>query len=167
MSKSTNTIHPPEMLQIYKRTWYGLDTEIKVTTSNFHRVKLPKITLLHPGVVNWFSRQGLSTDTRLELTAHHEFSHLQTLPVLLLHLLLLLWPRRVKPRLRGWGRFWLILLSHQAIWEVAAETYLVAADRRALTAPRPRWAHSFYFLFWGCMTAFSLLGTIFLLERDT
>jgi hypothetical protein len=142
MKRLLNTKRSVKTLQRHAHTWYGLETEITVTESNIHRVELPKITLPHPGVVNWFSRQGLPIDTRLELTAHHEFSHLQTLPVPLLHLLLLLWPRG-KPLLRGWGRFWLILLSHQTMWEVASEAYLVATDRRALTAPRQHWARVF------------------------
>ncbi|NOY98440.1 MAG: hypothetical protein GXP40_04415 [Chloroflexi bacterium] len=148
------------------RTWYGLEAEITVTEANLHRVALPSLSLPHPGVVNWFARQGLDVDTRLALTARHEFGHLQTLPVPLLHLLLLLWPRRGRPRLTGRLRFWLILLTHQTLWEAAAETYVVATDRRAVTAPRPRWARGLYALFWGCMTAFSILGTIRLLQRD-
>ncbi len=147
------------------RTWYGLDAEVTVTEANIHRVALPSLTLPHPGVVNWFARQGLDVETRLALTARHEFGHLQTLPVPLLHLLLLLWPRRGKPRLTSWPRFWLILLTHQTLWEVAAESYVVATDRRAVTAPRPRWARGLYALFWGGVTLFSLLGTWLLLAR--
>ncbi|MFV1950090.1 MAG: hypothetical protein ACC633_09220 [Anaerolineales bacterium] len=153
-------------LRTHNRTWYGLEAEVTVSESNLHQVKLPKITLPHPGVVNWFSRQGLPVDTRLELTALHEFGHLQTLPVPLTHLLLLLWPRRGKPRITGWRRFGLILLSHQTIWEVASESYVVASDRRALTAPRPRWAHGLYAFFWACVIIFSLLATFLLLESD-
>jgi hypothetical protein len=166
MEKQSKPNQPTKKLQTQNRTWYGLEAEVTVSESNFHQVKLPKITLPHPGVVNWFSRQGLSVDTRLELTALHEFGHLQTLPVPLLHLLFLLWPRRGKPRLTGWPRFWMILLSHQTIWEVAAESYVIATDRRALTAPRPRWARGLYFLFWGFVTVFSLFGTLLLLEGD-
>ena len=170
-NETMNTSPRPshDVLRVYERTWYGLDAEITVTKSNFHRVKLPKIILPHPGVVNWFSRQGLSTDIRLELTARHEFGHLQTLPVPLLHLLLLFVGTRgtKKPLLTGWLRFWLVLLTHQTFWEVAAESYVAVTDRRAISAPRPRWAHRLYALFWGGITIFSVVGTFFLLkEKD-
>ena len=166
---NTSSKPSPETLQVCERTWYGLDAEITVTESNFHRVKLSKITLPHLGVVNWFSRQGLPVDTRLELTAHHEFGHLQTLPVPLLHLLLLFFGARgmKKTLLKGWSRFWLVLLTHQTLWEVASESYVIVTDRRAIAAPRPRWAHRLYALFWGGIAVFSLVGTFFLLRtRD-
>lgn len=166
MEKQLKLKRSSKKLQTRHRTWYGLEAEVTVSESNFHQVKLPKITLPHPGVVNWFSRQGLPIDTRLELTALHEFGHLQTLPVPLLHLMLLLWPRRGKPRLTGWPRFWLILLSHQTFWEAAAESYVIAADRRAVTAPRPRWTRGLYSFFWGSVTVFSLLTTFLLLKHD-
>jgi hypothetical protein len=156
----------PETLQLYERTWYGLDAEITVTESNFHRVKLPKITLPHPGVVNCFSRLGLPINIRLALTARHEFGHLQTLPVPILHLLLLFLGARgmKKPLFRGWSRFWLVFLTHQTLWEVAAESYVVLTDRRAITTPRPHWARGLYALFWGGIIVFSAAGTFFLLR---
>lgn len=156
----------PQKLQTHSRTWYGLEADIIVTESNIHLVKLPKISLPHPGVVNWFSRQGLQIDTRLELTARHEFGHLQTLPVPFLHLLFIFWPRRGKPFLTSWSRFWMILLSHQMVWEVASESYVVSTDRRAVSAPRPNWARGLYAVFWGATAVFSLLGTLLLLKRD-
>jgi len=165
---NTSSKSSPETLQVYERTWYGLGAEITVTESHFHRVKLPKITLPHLGVVNWFSRQGLPINTRLELTARHEFGHLQTLAIPLLHLLLLFIgvQGRKKNLVTGWSRFWLVLLTHQTLWEVAAESYVIKTDRRAVTAPRPRWAHQLYALFWGGVTAFSIVGTFCLLRTN-
>ena len=151
----------------HPRTWYGVDVDITVTKANFHLVKFLHIPLPHPGLVNWFARQGLDVDTRLSLTARHEFGHLQTLPIPLLHLLLLICQTRKQSRLTGLPRFLLILLTHQALWEVAAESYVVATDRRAVTAPRPPWAYALYGFFWGSVALFSLFGTLFLLGSDT
>ena len=148
------------------RTWYGVDVDITVTNANFHLVKFLHIPLPHPGVVNWFSRQGLDDETRLSLTARHELGHLQMLPIPLIHLIFLLLPRTGKPRVRGWPRVLLLFLTHHALWEVAAETYVVITDRRAVTAPRPRWASLLYGLFWGSVGGFSLIGTLLLLKRD-
>ena len=150
----------------HPRTWYGQNADITVTEANFHLVKFLHIPLPHPGLVNWFTRQGLDVDTRLSLTARHEFGHLQMLPIPFLHLILLFGSKRKKSRLTGWPRFLLILLTHQVLWEVAAESYVVATDRRAVTAPRPRWAYALYGFFWGCAAIFSLLGTVFLLRSE-
>ena len=150
----------------HARTWYGVDVDIAVTKANFHLVRFLKIPLPHPGVVNWFSRQGLDVDTRLSLTARHEFGHLQMLPIPLVHLIFLLLPRKGKPYVAGWPRLLLLVITHQTFWEVAAETYVVTTDRRALMAPRPRWASALYGFFWAGVTLFTLFGTLLLLKRD-
>ncbi len=148
-----------------ERTWYGLPAEILVTETHVHRVQIPGVTLPHPGLVNWIVRRGLSVPDRLELTALHEFGHLQTLPVPLLHLAALLWPRRGESPYPRWLRFLAGLLSHQAAWEMAAEGYVAARDARAVRVPRPRQDQVLYALFWGGMALFSLWSTWFVLKR--
>jgi hypothetical protein len=139
------------------RTWYGLLVKITVTESNFHRVAVPGLVLPHPGMVNLIVRQGLPLDLRLALTSRHELGHLQTLPVPLLHLLLILWPRRGKPHGTFWLRNLVALLTHQALWEVAAEGYVVATDRRAYRVPRPSLARVICSDFWAGMAAISFI----------
>jgi hypothetical protein len=146
-------------------TWYGLPVEIAVSSDNLHRVAVPGLAVPHPGLVNLIVRQGLPGDVRLELTARHELGHLQTLPVPLLHLALLLWPRRGPPSGSRVVRWLVALLTHQAVWEVAAEAYVVATDRRAIQAPRPMWARTLYAGFWSGMSALAAAGTLFLLRR--
>lgn len=148
------------------RTWYGLLVEITVTESNFHWVAVPGLTIPHPGVVNLIARQGLPLNIRLALTSRHELGHLQTLPVPLLHLLLLLWPGRGSPHGTFWLRSLVALLTHQALWEVAAEGYVVATDRRAYREPRPSLTGVIYAMFWAGMAAISFIGTLFLLHRE-
>ena len=148
-----------------EKTWYGLPVEITVTEGNLHRVAMPGLTLPHPGVVNLIARWGLPSETRLALTYRHEMGHLQTLPVPVLHLLALLWPRRGQPRGSRWLRGLIGLLAHQAVWELAAESYVVATDRRACRAPRRPLARGLYAAFWAGMAALSVLGTLFLLGR--
>lgn len=155
-----------EELYYKTNTWYGLPVEIAVSSGNLHRVSVLGLTLPHPGVVNLIARQGLPLETRLELTALHELGHLQTLPTPVLHLLLLLWPRRRRRVGSRWLRRFLVLLTHQALWEVAAEGYVVAIDRRAWQAPRPKTARALYAGLWAAMIGLSISGTLFLLRRE-
>ena len=159
---------PPDdtCLNLQTTTWYNLPVEITVSSANVHRVAVPGLVIPHPGLVNLIVRQGLPNDVRLELTARHELGHLQTLPVPLLHLALLLWPRRGRPAGSWLVRSLVALLTHQAAWEVAAEGYVVVTDRRALHAPRPKWARLLYALFWGGMSALAESTTLFLLRRQ-
>ena len=148
------------------KSWYGLPVEIKVSSNNLHLVKVAGFPLPHPGLVNIISRQGLPTQTRLELTAQHEFGHLQTLPLALLHLLLLLWPRQGEPYVSRRMRALIILITHQVFWEVVSESYTASTNRRAYQAPRPTRARQLYAIFWAGMAVFSFLGTIFLISTN-
>ncbi len=140
-------------------TWYRLPVEITVTANHLHRVQFAGLTLPHPGVVNWISRRGHPLATRLELTALHEYGHLQTLPVPILHLLFVLWPRDGAPTISGWRRLVGILLSHQVIWEIASEAYVATHDRRATCGPRSRQDKTLYAIFWGGMALLGLWST--------
>ncbi len=152
-----------EILEWHTRTWYGLPARIVVSSRNLHRVWADGLFLPHFGLVNWVTRQGLPTPVRLELTARHELGHLQTLPVPLLHLLSLglIWRRGKGPR---WWKILLALVAHQAIWELAAEGYVIATDPRAVRYPRPTWAHRLYRIFWGSMALLAAWAT-YLLSR--
>ncbi len=153
-----------ETLEWKTRTWYGLPTRIVVSSQNVHRVWANGLFLPHVGLVNLMSRQGLPTRVRLELTARHEFGHLQTLPVPLVHLLSLAWVwwRNPAPR---WWKLLLALVAHQAVWELAAEGYVIATDPRAVRFPRPTWAHRLYRVFWAGM-ALLATGATYLLSRS-
>ncbi len=153
--------------QCQKETWYHLPAKIEVTAGHLHKVRFAGIALPHPGLVNWIARRGHPLQTRLELTALHEFGHLQTLPIPLLHLLLLAWPRRGRSPYPGWMRLLFGLLSHQAVWEVASETYVAVHDRRAYQAPRPGRDKALYAIFWSGAAVFSILSTWFILKRET
>lgn len=153
--------------QRQETTWYHLPAKITVTENHIHMVRLPGLILPHPGVVNWIVRSGLPLQTRLELTALHEFGHLQTLPVLFLHLLLLLfWSHQRQSWKRHWMQFWIGLLAHQVVWEIAAEGYLVLTDWRAYRSPRKIRFQVLYGLFWTGMIVVSILSTLFFI-RDT
>ncbi len=144
------TQEPLEYMEWRTRTWYGLPVRVVVSSSNVHRVWGDGIQVPHVGLVNLISRQGLPRNVRLELTARHELGHLQTLPVPLVHALLLWRGYRGKHIPKRW--FWpLALVAHQAIWEVAAESYVVATDPRAVRHPRPAWARRLYGFFWFIM----------------
>jgi len=155
----------PRFSYLNTTTWYGLPVEITVSSDNRHRVAVPGLAIPHPGLVNLIVRQGLPVKLRLALTARHELGHLQTLPVPALHLLLLLWPRRGRPDGHPILRWLVAILTHQAVWELAAESYVVATDRRAIQANRPPLARALYAGFWGVMAVLSIFGTLFLLRR--
>lgn len=155
----------PRVRQFEAKTWYGLPVEIAVSSDNFHRIAVPGLAIPHPGLVNLLTRQGLPEELRLALTAKHELGHLQTLPISLLHLALILWPLRGRPSGSPLTRWLVTLLAHQAAWEVAAEGYVLATDRRAILAPRPPWARTLYVGFWGGMLWLAVAGTLFLLRH--
>jgi len=149
------------------RTWYGLPIDISVSSSNWHRVEVLKVPLPHPGLVNFLSRWELPLEERLELTYRHELGHLQMLPVPLAHLFFILWPhpgRRPGPR---WLHWLIGFLTHQAVWEITAETYVAASAPREYPIPRTRFGRFLYASFWGSMIILSFAGTIFMRKRIT
>ncbi len=144
------------------RSWYGLPGEIVIEHDFWHLVRVGSVSLPHPPLVNLFIRQGLPHSERRRLSYWHEFGHLQTLPLALLHMLWLLRPgvappRSWKERLARWAS---ILLAHQALWELASEGYVVSkagpASYRQIyrTHPNPwlRW-------FWVGMAGLALVGS--------
>lgn len=118
--------------QHHVRTWYGLSAEIIVDYDFWHRVRVGRISLPHPPLVNLVLRRGQPRRERVYLSFLHEFGHLQTLPVALAHALLLI----ITGRWRGrgiWGTFVAILvaiIAHQALWELASESYVMVASGR-------------------------------------
>ncbi len=147
------------------RSWYGLPVDITVSSNHWHRVVMPGLALPHPGLVNLFARWGLPVDERLALTYRHEFGHLQTLPVPLLHLLLILWPRRGRKSGSRWRRALVGFVAHQAVWELAAESYVAVGSRRdRRRSHSPAWK-AIYVLLWSGMAFLAAAGTAFLLKR--
>lgn len=155
----------PDVCHLTAKTWYGIPVEIIVSSNNLHKVSVPGVTIPHPGLVNMIVRQGYPVDIRLALTARHEFGHLQTIPIPLLHLSLLLWLRQGQPSGSRWLRLLVELLTHQAVWEVTAEGYAVATDKQVFQTHRSQLSRILYTGFWGIMAAVSIFGTIFLLRR--
>ncbi len=143
------------------RSWYGVPVDITVSSSNIHRVIVGGVPLPHLGVVNFFSRWGLPLEERLELTCRHELGHVQTLPVPLLHLLFLLWPRQGRRRGGRWLRLLAALVAHQAVWELAAEGYVIATAPPEHWSPRTPAARLLYAGFWGGMTLLAAISTVF------
>ncbi len=156
----------PQVFNCSANTWYGLPVDITVSSNNFHRITVPGLTFPHPGLVNIVSRWGLLIETRLALTSRHELGHLQTLPVPALHMLLLLWPRRGRPAGSHISRWLVAIFTHLAVWELAAECYVLAIDGRTAKDYRPPLARGLYFGFWGGMAALAAAGTRFSLQRN-
>ena len=135
------------------RSWYGLTGEIEVENELWHLVKVGNVALNHPPVVNLILRRGLPRSDRLRLSFLHEFGHFQTLPFSLLHLLLLLRSALGRRRpIDGWLA-WLtaLVLANEAVWEIAAEAYVVAYDGKAYLATYQNTPNRLLPAFWAGM----------------
>ena len=155
-----------EMLHQTTRTWYGVPVDITVSSDHWHRVVVPGLALPHPGLVNLFARWGLPADERLALTYRHELGHLQTLPVPLAHLFLILWPGRGRRGGSRWLRALVGLVAHQAVWELAAESYIVVSSRHDRSRSRSRTGRAIYVILWSGMAFLAAAGTAFLMLRE-
>lgn len=105
------------------RSWYGLKGAINVEHHRYHLVKIGPFPLVHPPLVNLLLRKGLPREDRLELSFLHEFGHLQSLPIALIHLLSINGLRR-KRRSKDKASFKSLiamLLVHEAVWELGSE----------------------------------------------
>jgi len=109
------------------RSWYGLTAEIAVENRLWHLVRVGGVPLPHPPVVNLILRRGQPERERLYLSYLHEFGHVQTLPVAVGHAILLLFMvrRRKMGILSAVVTFAQVLIAHQALWELAAETFVI------------------------------------------
>lgn len=109
------------------RSWYGVTAEIAVENNLWHLVRVGGVALPHPPLVNLVLRRGLPRQERLHLSFLHEFGHVQTLPVAVLHLLWLL--KNGRWRGRGWRETLAMLaaaaVTHEAMWELASEMYVI------------------------------------------
>lgn len=115
------------------RSWYGMTGEIEVENELWHLVKIGNIALHHPPLVNLMLRRGLPRNDRLRLSYLHEFGHFQTLPLTLVHMLIVVWAARTKRHsLRGWLG-WLagLAVAHEGVWEMLSEGYVLAQDPAA------------------------------------
>jgi hypothetical protein len=152
------------MLRKTAKSWYGLPVDITVSRSNWHRVMIPGISLPHLGLVNLVARCGLPLDKRLAITWRHELGHLQTLPLPLAHLLLILWPRRGRRKGSRWQRVLVGLVAQQAAWELAAESYVRFHARRSRSQTTGR--KSLYAALWSVIGLLGATGTVFLISRE-
>jgi len=150
-------------------SWYGLPAEIAVENGLWHLVRVGGIALGHPPLVNLILRRGLPEQARLELSFLHEYGHLQTLPIAAGHLLLLVlfgrWQRL------GWrealARITSATIAHQAVWELASETYVLQTSRsryqRIYRAYPNPWGQA---IFWIGMTLLALARTAHVFRRS-
>lgn len=143
------------------RTWYGLKAEIDIESTSWHLVRIGRLALPHPPLVNLVLRKGQGRADYLRLSLLHEFGHLQTFPIALAHTILLLAVARRRGGLRnilaGAGAW---LLAHEAAWEMVSELYVVAQagdDYRRIYRENPN--RGGRLLFWGGMTLLTALAT--------
>ena len=149
-----------------KKTWYGVPVDISVSVDHWHRVVLRGLAFPHFGLVNLFARWGLPKEDRLALTYRHEIGHLQTFPVPLAHLLLLLWSRRGHRKGSRCLRVLVGLVAHQAVWELSAEGYLAFHSRREQNRPYSTHYRLLYAVLWSVTAFLAAAGSAFLIQRN-
>ena len=142
-----------------KRTWYGLTAVVEIHDRSFHRAGFGKLLIPHPPAVNWLLRFGLPNKPYLELSAIHEFGHLQLLPFIAVYsLAAVAWVLAAhKESLVG---IVALLVGIHATWEILAELYarlrtgpLYPLSYKGITIiPR--------IIFWSVMTAISIAGWV-------
>ncbi len=147
-----STESPPRRV----RAWYGLPGEIVIEGDSWHLVKMGPVPLPHPPLVNRLIRRGLP--------------HLQTLPIALAHAA---WQWRRRPDLARESsvsralRFAVVLIAHEAAWELAAESYgavRTGPEYRRLYRER---RNPFLAAFWVGMAGLTLVGTTISLWRES
>jgi hypothetical protein len=149
-------------------SWYGLPAEITVENNLWHLVRVAGVPLHHPPVVNLILRRGLPEEARLRLSFLHEFGHLQTLPLAIAHVLILLIIGRWRRRgfLGSLAALMTAALAHEAVWELASEAYAVTKagqDYRRIYRRHPNPGGQV--LFWGSMIGIAIFATLKLLRR--
>lgn len=161
-----STESPPRRV----RAWYGLPGEIVIEGDSWHLVKMGPVPLPHPPLVNRLIRRGLPQEARLRLSYWHELGHLQTLPIALAHAA---WQWRRRPDLARESsvsralRFAVVLIAHEAAWELAAESYgavRTGPEYRRLYRER---RNPFLAAFWVGMAGLTLVGTTISLWRES
>ena len=151
------------------RSWYGLNGEIEVENELWHLVKLGNIALNHPPVVNLILRRGMPNADRLRLSYLHEFGHFQTLPFSILHILFLLTRAPLIERSLPHWLIWLaaLALAHESVWELAAETYVVANDSKEYLAAYRKTPNLLMPAFWAAKVCLGMgLSWWLLREKD-
>jgi hypothetical protein len=152
------------------RAWYGLPGEIVIEGDSWHLVKVGPVPLPHPPLINWLIRRGLPQEARLRLSYWHELGHLQTLPIALAHAAWL-WRRRSSPQRCAavspvlW--FAAALVSHEAVWELAAESYVTTKSGKEYRRLYREHPNPLLTVFWISMAGLALLGTILGLDKGT
>ena len=140
------------------RSWYGLAGEIAVENEHWHLVKVGRVALNHPPFVNLIVRWGQTRSDRLRLSYLHEFGHFQTLPLALLHLLILLGSGlRRRRSLSGWLA-WLsrLFVANEAIWEMASEAYLILHEGKAYLRIYRKTPNPLVSFFWAGMSGLGI-----------
>ncbi len=165
MIEVETAVSPPH----HVRSWYGLSAEIIVEHGLWHLVRLGRVALYHPPLVNLILRRGLPRQERLQLSLRHEFGHLQTLPVAVFHLLWLVvygrWRRASK--VETGVTVVAAIVAHQASWELASESYVIAksgSEYGRIYRQHPNFLGQF--LFWGGMGALSICLTRWVVSKD-
>jgi hypothetical protein len=151
------------------RSWYGLTGELEVENQLWHLVKIQNLALNHPPLVNLILRRRLSEPDRLCLSYLHEYAHLQTLPLAIIHLLFLIKFRNRQTRsFKGWLVWFITMtLAHEAVWELLSEGYVVAQDPTVYRLVYHKSPNFLLPLFWVIMSSLGAGLSGYLMKRSS
>lgn len=134
------------------RSWYGVPARIVATDRGLCNVAFIGIPLPHPCLINLVIRHGLPELIKARLFFLHELGHVETLPLLVLPLILL-W--------RGWkaspSPLILNLLALGSFWELVAEIYVIFRSRREYVAAWRQSRNPAALVFWPSLLLLAIL----------
>ncbi|MHB2150301.1 hypothetical protein ACX8XP_14675 [Calditrichota bacterium LG25] len=141
------------------RTWYGMHAIIEIRSRSFHRAGFGKLLILHPPVVNWLLRYGLADKPYQQLSITHEYAHFQTLPILLIYILIaIVWG--IKMSEIRWFNMGIVFFSIHAMAEILAEAYVRVKMNREYAVFYQNISIFPRLIFWSIFTLISAAGWI-------
>lgn len=112
---------------IQRRTWFGVEATVAIGSGLIHEAGLGGFVIPHPAVVNWLLRRGLADNARYTLSFTHEFGHLQSAPLALLYIGVLLAVTFATGH-ANLLKIVFVLVSTHAAWEIASEIFAISSD---------------------------------------
>ena len=157
----TDDLQYPQILQ--HRTWYGINATVTLASKFIHKTGFGNILIPHPAAVNWLLRRGLKLKNGVSLCIQHEVGHLQTVPLALLYVGILLSMSIGESRI-SWFKMLFLVVSAQAVWEIMSEFFTMFSDIESYRACYAGVTKLPRIIFWLTSVLAALTGALILLS---